>query len=61
MSNYKTVFFTLGYITNYSWNLSMVMPILAQVVYSEIDSSFIAACYNFNNIWYIIFFIQSES
>ena len=42
MSNYKTVFFTLG-VLQIILGISMVIPILTQVVYSEIDSSFIGA------------------
>ena len=40
MSNYKTVFFTLG-ILQIILGISMFIPIIAQYVYSEIDSSFI--------------------
>ena len=39
MSNYKTVFFTLG-ILQIILGISMVIPILSQFIYSEIDSSF---------------------
>ena len=42
MSNYKTVFFTLG-ILQIILGISMIIPILTQIVYSEVDSSFIAA------------------
>ena len=42
MSNYKTVFFTLG-ILQIILGISMVIPILTQFIYSEIDSSFIGA------------------
>ena len=42
MSNYKTVFFTLG-VLQIILGISMVIPILTQIIYSEIDSSFIAA------------------
>jgi trk system potassium uptake protein TrkH len=42
MSNYKTVFFTLG-ILQIILGISMIIPILIQVIYSEIDSSFIGA------------------
>ena len=42
MSNYKTVFFILG-ILQIILGLSMMIPILTQIIYSEIDSSFIAA------------------
>ena len=42
MSNYKTVFFTLG-ILQIILGVSMFIPIIAQLVYSEIDSSFFGA------------------
>ena len=42
MSNYKTVFFTLG-ILQIILGISMIVPILTQIVYSEMDSSFIAS------------------
>ena len=39
MSNYKTVFFTLG-ILQIILGVAMFIPIIAQFIYSEIDSSF---------------------
>ncbi len=42
MSNYKTVFFTLG-ILQIILGISMIIPILTQIIYSELDSSFIGA------------------
>tara|TARA_B100001057_G_scaffold349948_1_gene351427 strand:- start:3629 stop:5068 length:1440 start_codon:yes stop_codon:yes gene_type:complete len=42
MSNYKTVFFTLG-ILQVILGVSMFIPIIAQFVFSEIDSSFFGA------------------
>tara|TARA_Y100000590_G_scaffold469720_1_gene659326 strand:+ start:18 stop:1460 length:1443 start_codon:yes stop_codon:yes gene_type:complete len=42
MSNYKTVFFTLG-ILQIILGLSMIAPILAQFFYDEIDSGFIGS------------------
>ena len=42
MSNYKTVFFTLG-VLQIILGISMIVPILTQVFYSEIDSTFIGA------------------
>jgi len=42
MSNYKTVFFTLG-ILQIILGASMFIPIIIQVIYSEIDSSFFGA------------------
>ena len=40
MSNYKTVFFTLG-ILQIILGLSMIVPILAQFFYDELDAGFI--------------------
>ena len=42
MSNYKTVFFTLG-ILQIILGVSMFIPIIAQFIYSQIDSSFFGA------------------
>jgi len=42
MSNYKTVFFTLG-ILQIILGVSMVIPIIIQVIYNQLDSSFIGA------------------
>jgi len=42
MSNYKTVFFTLG-ILQIVLGVSMIIPILIQIIYDQLDSSFIAA------------------
>ena len=42
MSNYKTVFFTLG-ILQIILGVAMFIPIIAQFIYSEIDSSFFGA------------------
>ena len=42
MSNYKTVFFILG-ILQIILGVSMFIPIIAQFVYSEVDSSFFGA------------------
>ena len=42
MSNYKTVFFTLG-ILQIILGVSMFIPIIAQIAYAEIDSSFFGA------------------
>jgi len=42
MSNYKTVFFTLG-ILQIILGISMFVPIIVQSIYSEIDSSFFGA------------------
>ena len=42
MSNYKTVFFTLG-VLQVILGLSMVVPIVTQIIFSELDSSFISS------------------
>ena len=42
MSNYKTVFFTLG-VLQIILGVSMVIPIIIQVIYNQLDSSFISA------------------
>ena len=42
MSNYKTVFFTLG-VLQIILGISMIIPIFTQIIYSELDSSFIGA------------------
>ena len=42
MSNYKTVFFTLGLI-QIILGLSMIIPILIQILYNETDSGFIGS------------------
>ena len=42
MSNFKTVFFTLG-VLQIILGLSMIVPILAQFFYNQIDSGFISS------------------
>ena len=42
MSNYKTVFFTLG-ILQIILGISMLFPVIAQIIFGEFDSSFISA------------------
>ena len=42
MPNYKTVFFTLG-ILQIILGISMIIPIIFQIVFNELDSSFIGA------------------
>ena len=42
MSNYKTVFFTLG-LLQVILGLSMIIPILIQILYDETDSGFIGS------------------
>jgi trk system potassium uptake protein len=57
MSNYKTVFFTLG-ILQIILGISMVIPILTQIIYSEIDSSFIGASI-ISIIFGVLFFLSN--
>ena len=58
MSNYKTVFFTLG-ILQMILGISMMFPIIIQIIFDELDSSFVSA-----SIITIIFglsiFLESE-
>ena len=42
MSNYKTVFFTLG-VLQIILGVSMIIPIIIQVIYNQLDSSFMCA------------------
>ncbi len=42
MSNYKTVFFTLG-VLQIILGVSMIIPIIIQFIYRELDASFISA------------------
>ena len=42
MSNYKTVFFTLG-ILQIILGIFMLVPIIAQFIYGQLDSSFFGA------------------
>ena len=42
MSNYKTVFFTLG-ILQIILGVSMIFPIIIQIIFGELNSSFISA------------------
>ena len=57
MSNYKTVFFTLG-ILQIILGISMVIPILTQIIYSEVDSSFIVASI-ISIVFGILFFLSN--
>ena len=57
MSNYKTVFFTLG-ILQIILGISMVIPILTQFIYSEMDSSFIGASI-ISIIFGVLFFLTN--
>ena len=42
MSNYKTVFFTLG-LLQVILGFAMIIPVVAQLIYQELDSSFISS------------------
>ena len=42
MSNYKTVFFTLG-VLQIILGLSMIVPILVQLIFDQIDAGFIGS------------------
>ncbi len=57
MSNYKTVFFTLG-ILQIILGISMVFPIIVQLVFNELDSSFISASI-ITIIFGILFFLSN--
>ena len=57
MTNYKTVFFTLG-VLQIILGISMLIPILTQVVYSEVDSSFIGASI-ISIIFGVLFFLSN--
>ena len=43
MSNYKTVFFTLG-VLQIILGLSMIVPIMAQFFYNQLDVGFVSSC-----------------
>ena len=42
MSNYKTVFFTLG-ILQIILGIFMLIPVIAQLLYNEVDASFFSS------------------
>ena len=55
MSNYKTVFFTLG-ILQIILGLFMIIPLITQIIYKEVDSGFISAsivCVIFGILFYL--------
>ena len=58
MSNYKTVFFTLG-VLQVILGLAMIIPVIIQFIYNELDSSFISS--GIITIVFGILFIQRES
>ena len=58
MSNYKTVFFTLG-ILQIILGLFMIFPIIIQFIFNELDSSFISAgiiCVIFGMLFFFVKF-----
>ena len=57
MSNYKTVFFTLG-ILQIILGISMAFPIIIQIIFDELDSSFIGASL-ITIIFGILFFLSN--
>ena len=57
MSNYKTVFFTLG-VLQIILGISMMIPILTQFIYSEMDSSFVGASI-ISIVFGILFFLTN--
>jgi len=59
MSNYKTVFFTLG-ILQIILGISMVIPIIIQIIYNQLDSSFIGAGI-ITIIFGVLFFLSNLS
>ncbi len=50
MSNYKTVFFTLG-VLQIILGLSMIVPILAQFYYEQMDSGFVSSGVNLKKVY----------
>jgi len=57
MSNYKTVFFTLG-ILQIILGVSMLVPIIIQIAYNQLDSSFIGASV-ITVIFGVLFFLSN--
>ena len=57
MSNYKTVFYTLG-ILQIILGVSMSIPILVQLLYSELDTSFLSSSI-ITIIFGILFFLSN--
>ena len=55
MSNYKTVFFTLG-ILQVILGVFMLIPIIAQFIYQEMNSSFFGASIITIIFWVIVFY-----
>ena len=57
MSNYKTVFFTLG-ILQIILGVSILIPIIIQITYNQLDSSFIGASV-ITVIFGVLFFLSN--
>ena len=57
MSNYKTVFFTLG-LLQVILGFAMIIPVVAQLIYQEFDSSFIGSSI-ITIIFGILFFLSN--
>jgi len=57
MSNYKTVFFTLG-ILQMILGISMIFPIIIQIIFDELDSSFVSASI-ITIIFGVLFFLSN--
>ncbi len=57
MTNYKTVFFTLG-ILQIILGISMMLPIITQILFNELDSSFVSASI-ITIIFGILFFLSN--
>ena len=57
MSNYKTVFFTLG-VLQIILGVSMIIPIIIQFIYRELDASFISAGI-ISGVFGILFFLSN--
>ena len=57
MSNYKTVFFTLG-VLQIILGLSMIIPLIAQFIFNEVDSGFISSSI-ISIVFGVLFFISN--
>ena len=57
MSNYKTVFFTLG-VLQIILGISMIIPIIVQIIFNQFDSSFVTAGI-ISIIFGVLFFISN--
>ena len=57
MSNYKTVFFTLG-VLQIILGLSMIIPLIAQFIFNELDSGFISSGI-ISIVFGVLFFISN--